>query len=201
MATGDYRWEVRWRGIRPSLRAPCARIRRGSCTGDGGRGRSTSLSYPLLPHACGGAEERRDGPSRDGSVRSGKSGGAPLESHRQRRRGATDRCVVANRFEVDPWRRVGGEQDLQTAACGGCDSAVGLSFETHHGEAAWRLRRSSRRARRAPAARKSWCCCSCSAASSWCAMTGRAITTAVASQRHNQQKLLPQLKLDGDFMY
>ncbi|EEC78967.1 hypothetical protein OsI_19438 [Oryza sativa Indica Group] len=70
----------------------------------------------------------------------------------------------AERFEVDPWRRVGGEQDpeparhgghcrplllllraqpssygrgdniamalnLQTAACGGGDGAVGLSFE------------------------------------------------------------------------
>ncbi|EAZ19275.1 uncharacterized protein [Oryza sativa Japonica Group] len=41
--------------------------------------------------------------------------------------GATDR------FEVDPWRRVGGEQELQTVACGGSDGAVGLSFETHHG--------------------------------------------------------------------
>uniref|UniRef100_A0A0E0GPF8 Uncharacterized protein n=2 Tax=Oryza TaxID=4527 RepID=A0A0E0GPF8_ORYNI len=47
--------------------------------------------------------------------------------------GATDRCVVADRFEVDPWRRVGGEQELQTVACGGGDGAVGLSFETHHG--------------------------------------------------------------------
>uniref|UniRef100_I1QIH5 Uncharacterized protein n=1 Tax=Oryza glaberrima TaxID=4538 RepID=I1QIH5_ORYGL len=36
-------------------------------------------------------------------------------------------------FELDPWRRVCGEQDLQTAACGGGDGAVGLSFETHHG--------------------------------------------------------------------
>nr|XP_015649004.1 uncharacterized protein LOC9271569 isoform X3 [Oryza sativa Japonica Group] len=65
--------------------------------------------------------------------------------------------------------------------------------------AAWRLRRSSRRARRALAARNSWSCWSCSAASSWCAMTGRAITTAVASQRRNQPKPPPQLKLDGDF--
>ncbi|EAY90584.1 hypothetical protein OsI_12186 [Oryza sativa Indica Group] len=46
---------------------------------------------------------------------------------------ATDRCVVADRFEVDPWQRVGGEQELQTVACGGGDGAVGLSFETHHG--------------------------------------------------------------------
>uniref|UniRef100_A0A0E0F785 Uncharacterized protein n=1 Tax=Oryza meridionalis TaxID=40149 RepID=A0A0E0F785_9ORYZ len=35
--------------------------------------------------------------------------------------------------QVDPWRRVGGEQDLQTAAYSGGDGAVGLSFETHHG--------------------------------------------------------------------
>uniref|UniRef100_I1PY94 Uncharacterized protein n=1 Tax=Oryza glaberrima TaxID=4538 RepID=I1PY94_ORYGL len=41
---------------------------------------------------------------------------------------ATDRCVVADRFEVDPWRRVGGEQDLQSGG-----GAVRLSFETHHG--------------------------------------------------------------------
>uniref|UniRef100_A0A0E0ELF7 Uncharacterized protein n=1 Tax=Oryza meridionalis TaxID=40149 RepID=A0A0E0ELF7_9ORYZ len=37
------------------------------------------------------------------------------------------------RFELDPWRRVCGKQDLQTAACGGGDGAVGLSFKTHHG--------------------------------------------------------------------
>ncbi|EEE64812.1 hypothetical protein OsJ_19668 [Oryza sativa Japonica Group] len=56
---------------------------------------------------------------------------------------ATDWCVVADRvlggvgqllvrlrrrFEVDPWRRVGGEQDLQSGG-----GAVRLSFETHHG--------------------------------------------------------------------
>uniref|UniRef100_A0A0E0QIQ9 Uncharacterized protein n=1 Tax=Oryza rufipogon TaxID=4529 RepID=A0A0E0QIQ9_ORYRU len=40
---------------------------------------------------------------------------------------------AAAAFELDPWRRVCGEQDLQTAACGGGDGAVGLSFETHHG--------------------------------------------------------------------
>uniref|UniRef100_A0A0E0EAK2 Uncharacterized protein n=1 Tax=Oryza meridionalis TaxID=40149 RepID=A0A0E0EAK2_9ORYZ len=43
MATGDYRWEVRWRRIRPPLCAPRARIQRGSCTGDGGRGRDGQL--------------------------------------------------------------------------------------------------------------------------------------------------------------
>ncbi|EEC79750.1 hypothetical protein OsI_21124 [Oryza sativa Indica Group] len=98
---------------------------------------------------------------------------------------ATDRCVVADRFEVDPWRRVGGEQDLQSGG-----GAVRLSFETHHGGGV------------APSPEFAACAASsCSAASSWCTMTSRAITTAVTSQRRNQSKPPPQLKLDGDLRY
>uniref|UniRef100_A0A0E0DSY7 Uncharacterized protein n=1 Tax=Oryza meridionalis TaxID=40149 RepID=A0A0E0DSY7_9ORYZ len=68
---------------------------------------------------------------------------------------------ATNRFEVDPWRRVGGEPDLQTTAYGGGGDTVGLSFETHHGGGV------------APSLEFTACAASsCSAASSWCTMIG-----------------------------
>nr|XP_025877391.1 uncharacterized protein LOC107279313 isoform X1 [Oryza sativa Japonica Group] len=123
-----------------------------------------------------------------------------------------DLCIAFDRFVAVDWflvdvcaglRWIHGDGSVENRSCRPWPAAAATapwgSASRRTTAAAWHLRRSSRRARRAPAARKSWCCCSCSAASSWCTMTGRAITTAVASQRRNQPKPPPQLKLDGDF--
>uniref|UniRef100_A0A0E0CYU8 Uncharacterized protein n=1 Tax=Oryza meridionalis TaxID=40149 RepID=A0A0E0CYU8_9ORYZ len=134
--------------------------------------------------------ERRPEPGRLGAQQKKRRRSAKVSPPATARRDGHHTHGATDRFEVDPWRWVGGEQDLQTAACGGGDSDVGLSFETHHGGGV------------APSPEFAACTASsCSAASSWCAMTGRAITTAVASQRRNQPKPPPQLKLDGDFRY
>nr|XP_015649003.1 uncharacterized protein LOC9271569 isoform X1 [Oryza sativa Japonica Group] len=123
-----------------------------------------------------------------------------------------DLCIAFDRFVAVDWFLVDvcaglswihGDGSVENRTCRPRPAAAATapwgSASRRTTAAAWRLRRSSRRARRALAARNSWSCWSCSAASSWCAMTGRAITTAVASQRRNQPKPPPQLKLDGDF--
>uniref|UniRef100_A0A0E0CH62 Uncharacterized protein n=1 Tax=Oryza meridionalis TaxID=40149 RepID=A0A0E0CH62_9ORYZ len=130
-----------------------------------------------------GGTARRPEPGRLGAQRKKRRCSARVSPPAMARRDGHHTHSATDRFEVDPWRRVGGEPDLQTAACGGGDGTVGLSFETHHGGGV------------APSPEFTAC-----AASSWCTMTGRAITTAVASQRRNQPKPPPpQLKLDEDF--
>uniref|UniRef100_A0A0E0IZ36 Uncharacterized protein n=1 Tax=Oryza nivara TaxID=4536 RepID=A0A0E0IZ36_ORYNI len=130
--------------------------------------------------------ERRPEPGRLGAQQKKRRRSARVSLPATARRDGHHTHGATDRFEVDPWRRVGpADRGLRRRR-----RPVGLSFETHHGGGV------------APSPEFAACTASsCSAASSWCAMTGRAITTAVTSQCRNQPKPPPQLKLDGDFRY